>query len=80
MNTLQQIPTDRNGNADLRELARVFLETMMNAVLDAQADALCEDGANVRNGYRERRLVTAVGAIMIGFPSCARGPTPRRGS
>lgn len=42
MDTLQQIPTDGDGNADLRELARVLLETMVNSVMDAQADALCE--------------------------------------
>ena len=73
MDTLQQIPTDGNGNADLRELARVLLETMVNAVMDAQADALCEDGANARNGYRERGLVTAVGAITMRIPKLRAG-------
>ena len=73
MDTLQQIPTDSNGNADLRELARVLLETMVNAVMDAQADALREDGANVRNGYRERGLVTSVGAITMRIPKLRAG-------
>lgn len=73
MDTLQQIPTDGNGMADLRELARVLLETMVNAVMDAQADALCEDGANVRNGYRERGLVTSVGTIAMRIPKLRAG-------
>ena len=73
MDTLQQVPADGNGNADLRELARVLLETMVNAVMDAQADALCEDGANARNGYRERGLVTAVGAITMRIPKLRAG-------
>lgn len=59
--------------ADLRELARVLLETMVNAVMDAQADALCEDGANVRNGYRERGLVTSVGTIAMRIPKLRAG-------
>ena len=73
MDTLQQIPTDGNGNADLRELARVLLETMVSSVMDAQADALCEDGANARNGYRERGLVTAVGPIAMRIPKLRAG-------
>ncbi|MDP9858350.1 transposase-like protein [Olsenella profusa DSM 13989] len=73
MDTLQQVPADGNGKADLRELARVLLETMVNAVMDAQADALCEDGANARNGYRERGLVTAVGPITMRIPKLRAG-------
>ena len=65
MDTLQQIPTDGTGMADLRELARVLLETMASAVMDAQADALCEDGANVRNGYRERGLKVVQAAMEL---------------
>ena len=73
MDTLQQVPADGNGKADLRELARVLLETMADAVMDAQADALCEDGANARNGYRERGLVTAVGPITMRIPKLRAG-------
>ncbi|WP_130811220.1 IS256 family transposase [Olsenella sp. Marseille-P4559] len=73
MDSLQQIPTDSDGSADLRELARVLLGTMAGAVMDAQADALCEDGANVRNGYRERGLVTAVGPIAMRIPKLRAG-------
>lgn len=73
MDALQQIPTDGDGPADLRELALVLLETMVNSVMDAQADALCEGGANVRNGYRERELVTAVGDITMGIPKLRAG-------
>ena len=73
MDTLQQIPTDSDGSADLRELARVLLEAMADAAMGAQADALCEDGANVRNGYRERGLVTAVGPIAMRIPKLRAG-------
>ena len=73
MDTLQQVPADGNGKADLGELARVLLETMADAVMDAQADALCEDGANARNGYRERGLATAVGDITMRIPKLRAG-------
>jgi transposase-like protein len=73
MDTLQQIPTGPDGKADLQELARTLLETMVNAVMDAQADALCEEGANVRNGYRDRSLITAVGSITMRIPKLRAG-------
>lgn len=60
MDALQQLPTHGDGLLDMRELARTLLESMVNEVMDAQADMLCEDGANSRNGYRERGLATPV--------------------
>ncbi len=42
--------------------------------MDAQADMLCEDGANSRDGYRERGLATPVGDITL------RIPKPRAGT
>lgn len=56
MDTSRQLPTHGDGLLDMRELARTLLESMVNKVMDAQADMLCEDGANSRNGYRERGL------------------------
>lgn len=32
----------------------------MNAVMNVEADQLCDGGANSRNGYRERSLATCV--------------------
>ena len=60
MDTLQQLPTHGDGLLDMRELARTLFESMVNEVMDAQADMLCEDGANARNGYREWGLVWTV--------------------
>ena len=58
MDALQQLPTHGDGLLDMRELARTLLESMVNEVMDAQADMPCEDGANSRNGYRGRGLAT----------------------
>ena len=50
-----------DGSANLRELMRRIAEDAVNAIMDAEADQLCAGGANSRNGYRERNLVTCVG-------------------
>lgn len=36
--------------------------------MDAEAGQLCAGGANSRNGYRERNLVTCVGDITLRIP------------
>ncbi len=41
--------------------------------MGAQADAPCEDGANVRDGYRERGPATAVGATTMRIPKLRAG-------
>ena len=55
---------------ELRELVRKTIEEtinamldedVVNAIMDAEADQLCTGGANNRNGYRVRNLVTCVG-------------------
>ncbi len=68
MDTSRQLPTHGDRPLDMRELARTLLESMVNEVMDAQADMLCGDGANARNGYRERGLVTPVGDITLRIP------------
>lgn len=40
--------------------------------MDAQAEDACADG-NQRNGYRERKLTTAVGIINLRIPKLRRG-------
>jgi putative transposase len=68
MNTLPESMTDMprfdDGMLDLRELGRTLVETLVNEIMAAQADMLCEDG-NSRNGYRERKLSTSVGEITM---------------
>lgn len=40
---------------------RRLVEDVVSAIMDAEADQLCAGGANSRNGYRERNLITCVG-------------------
>lgn len=68
MDTSRQPPTHGDWPLDMRELARTLLESMVNEVMDAQADMLRGDGANARNGYRERGLATPVGDITLRIP------------
>ena len=62
MDTLHQNELATEGEAlDLGALTRSLLESALNAIMDEQADMACEGGANSRNGYRERGLVTPAG-------------------
>ena len=47
-------------------------ESLVNEIMDAQAEDACADG-NRRNGYRERALVTSVGTINLRIPKLRRG-------
>ena len=55
------MPRFEDGSVNLRELIRRLAEDVVNAIMDAEANQLCSEGANSRNGYRERNLVTCVG-------------------
>lgn len=55
------MPRFEDGSVNLMELIRRLAEDVVNAIMDAEADQLCAGGANSRNGYRERNLVTCVG-------------------
>ena len=48
------------------------METLVNEIMAAQADMLCDDG-NSRNGYRERRLTTSVGEMTMKIPKLRMG-------
>ena len=54
------MPRFEDGSVNLRELMRRIAEDAVNAIMDAEADRLRAGGANSRNGYRERNLVTCV--------------------
>ena len=73
MDTSRQLPTHGDGLPDMREPARTLLESMVNEVMDAQADMPCGDGANARNGYRERGPATPVGVIALRIPELRAG-------
>jgi putative transposase len=63
------------------DLLRELLQTFINTLLSAEADAVCgaaygtvsPDRANVRNGYRHRDLDTRVGTIDVAIPKLRSG-------
>ena len=69
---LPEMPRFDDGMVDIRELIRVMAESLINEIMDAQADDACADG-NQRNGYRERSLVTSVGTVNLRIPKLRHG-------
>src|SRR5690606_27388265 len=69
------------------DLMRELLSTFINALLSAEADAVCgagwgqvsEDRTNRRNGYRHRDLDTRVGTIDVAVPKLRTGTLNRPG-
>lgn len=67
--------------ADLREFGCRMLEAVMNAAMDAEAQAACGAGRgersasreNSRNGYRARTLKTSVGDLELAVPKLRKG-------
>jgi putative transposase len=63
------------------DLMRHLLTTMVNALLSAEADAVCgaeygmasPDRVNSRNGYRHRELDTRTGTIDVAIPKLRQG-------
>ena len=69
---LRNLPFRDDGTMDLMELGRRQLESMVNQIMDWQADELCGEG-NRRNGYRERGLLTPFGEITLRIPKLREG-------
>ncbi len=69
---LRNLPFRDDGTMDLMELGRRQLESMVNQIMDWQADELCGEG-NRRNGYRERGLLTPFGEIVLRIPKLREG-------
>ena len=67
------MPRFEDGSVNLRELIRRLAEDVVNAIMDAEADQLCSGGANSRNVYLERNLVTCVGDITMRIPKLRSG-------
>lgn len=69
------------------DLMRDLLTTFVNALLSAQADAVCGAGynertperVNSRNGYRHRDLDTRVGTLDVAVPKLRPGACTRSG-
>ena len=67
-----QMPRFDDGMVNMAELIRVMAESLVNEIMDAQADEACNAG-NRRNGYRERKLATSVGTINLRIPKLRAG-------
>lgn len=65
--TPRLLPRFQDGAVSLRELLRQLAESIVNEIIDAEANQMCGEG-NSRNGYRERRLLTCVGTLMLRVP------------
>jgi putative transposase len=79
--TLPGLPAVRNLVAGDPDLLRGLVEQTVNALLSADADALCgaewgersAERSNRRNGYRERRWDTRAGTIDLRIPKLREG-------
>lgn len=69
---LRNLPLREGGMVDLNEMMRRELESMVNQIMDWQADELRGEG-NRRNGYRERKLATVLGEITMRIPKLREG-------
>ncbi|MGO5392442.1 IS256 family transposase [Collinsella sp. LCP19S3_C9] len=58
---------------DIQSLLRPLAEQVANAIMDEEADHLCGDGANSRNGYRNRTPETCVGTLNLRIPELRTG-------
>lgn len=67
------MPRFEDGSINLQELIRSLTEAVVNQIMDAEANQVCTEGSNSRNGYRERRLVTCVGTITMRIPKLRVG-------
>ena len=67
------IPRSTDGMVDIRSLLRLLDEQVVNAIMDEEADQLCGDGANGRNGHRNRTLETCVGTLNLRIPELRTG-------
>jgi len=79
--TMPGLPAVRNPLEAQPDLLRELVEQTVNALLSAEADALCgapygvrsEQRSNRRNGYRERRWDTRAGTIDLQIPKLREG-------
>ena len=55
------MPRFEDGAINLQELFRRMAEDIVNGVMAAEADQMCEATGNSRNGYRDRKPETCVG-------------------
>ena len=71
--TAAEMPRFGDGFINLQEVLRQLAESVVNEIMSAEADQLCEATGNSRNGYRERMLVTCVGTLTLRIPKLRTG-------
>ena len=59
------MPRFEDGASNLQELFRRMAEDIVNGVMAAEADQMCEATGNSRNGYRDRRCFSQ--QLNLGF-------------
>jgi putative transposase len=67
------IPRLEDGFVNMREPLRQLAESVVNEMMSAEADRLCEATGSSRSGCRERGLVTRVGTLAPGIPRLRTG-------
>ena len=67
------IPRFEDGFVNMQELLRSLAESVVNEIMSAEADQMCEATGNSRNGYRDRKLVTCVGTLSLRIPKLRTG-------
>lgn len=67
------MPRFKDGSINLRELIRRLAEDVANALMAAEAEQLCGDTGNSRNGYQERGLETCAGTLTLKIPKLRSG-------
>jgi putative transposase len=85
--TMPALPVLRKQLVEQPDLLRVLISETVQALLGAEADAICgaqygersPERSNQRNGYRERRWDTRAGTIDLRIPSCVRAATSPTG-
>lgn len=68
-----EMPKFADGSINLQELFRQLAESVINAVMDAEAEEMCSASGNSRNGYRPRTLNTCVGMLNLRIPRFRKG-------
>ena len=68
-----EMPRLGDGTVNLMELGRALLEQVVNEVMRVMAEAAAEDAGTSRNGYRDRRLETAIGTLELRIPKLRAG-------
>lgn len=68
-----RMPRFEDGCINMQELIRQLTESVVNEIMDAEADQMCVASSNGRNGYRERRLETCAGTIAPRVPKLRSG-------